>query len=173
VAAPRLEPAHDPAEVARLEIELVFFADRDRVAILALRIATFFCGAAALFSVRGPMIQGVLAAGEVETERIERIYLPLASGSMLAHSANTGTRFRGPPTDEDIDAGILQLLRGCKPQEAVVLPVCLGGRVVNLIYADNGADPLGETSLAALEALCDTIGAAYERLSIEGKRRHC
>ena len=173
VTAPRLQPARDVAELARLEAELVFLADRERLAALALRIATFFARTVALFAVRDPMIQGVLAAGEVETECIEGIYLPLASDSMLARTASSSVRFRGPPPSESIDGGILHVLRGGVPSEAAVLPVCLGGRVVNLIYADNGADPLAETSLAALEALCDTIGAAYTRLVVEGKKRHC
>ena len=173
VAASGLPPSRDVAEIARLEGVLVFLADRELITPTALRIASFFARAVALFAVRDPMIQGVLAAGEVETERIDGIDLPLASDSMLARTATTSKRFRGPPTSGGIDGGILRLLRGSEPSESAVLPVCLGDRVVNLMYADNGVDPLAETSLAALEALCDIIGAAYTRLILEGKRRHC
>jgi hypothetical protein len=42
---------------------------------------------------------------------------------------------------------------------------------VHLLYVDNGPDPLAETSLAALDALCDLVSVAYERLVLDGKRR--
>jgi hypothetical protein len=171
--APRLQPAADAAEVARLEGELVFLAEREQIPALTLRIATFFARTAALFIVRAPMIQGALAAGDVRSEQIEGLFLPLASDSALARAAETGTRFRGPPTGSPVDAGIARVLRGVDPKELAVLPVCLGERTVNLIYADNGDEALPETSLAALDALSDVVTAAYRRLVLEGKRRHC
>ena len=54
---------------------------------------------------------------------------------------------------------------------AVLLqPVSIRGRVVNLLYADNGPDPLGDTSVAALAALAHTVARAYERLILAAKR---
>jgi hypothetical protein len=56
--------------------------------------------------------------------------------------------------------------------EIAVLPVAIRGRVVNLLYVDNGAERIGETSYAALVALCDLVAQAYERLILSRKRRH-
>jgi hypothetical protein len=166
----RVTPARDVAELARLESELVLLAPRDRIAPLALRIATYFVRSAALFAVRPPMIQGVLAGGEVRTDRIEGIFLPLEAESVLSRVAASASCFRGRIPEGDIDAGVLRALHEDRPREIVVQPVCLSERTVNLIYADNGDEPLAETSLAALEALADIVSAAYRRLVLEGRR---
>jgi hypothetical protein len=41
---------------------------------------------------------------------------------------------------------------------------------VNLLYADNGPEALGDASAAALHAVCARVAAAYERLIRERKR---
>ena len=55
-------------------------------------------------------------------------------------------------------------------EELAVLPICIGKRVVNLLYVDNGSGPLAKTSLAALRVLCAAVGRVYERLILERKR---
>ena len=55
-------------------------------------------------------------------------------------------------------------------QEFAVLPICIGERVVNLLYVDNGSEPLAKTSLAALRVLCTAVGRVYERLILKRKR---
>jgi hypothetical protein len=52
-----------------------------------------------------------------------------------------------------------------------VHPIAIRARVINLLYADNGAEPLAETSVAALAALCGCVARAYERLILERKYR--
>jgi hypothetical protein len=42
--------------------------------------------------------------------------------------------------------------------------------VVNLLYADNGSEPLGDTSAAALSVVCARIAGAYERVIREQRR---
>jgi hypothetical protein len=48
--------------------------------------------------------------------------------------------------------------------DIIVIPVFIGQRVVNLLYADNGPDPVAETSIGALRVLCSGITLAYERV---------
>jgi len=45
--------------------------------------------------------------------------------------------------------------------------------VVNLLYADNGSEPLGDESCAALAALCQRVAGSYERIILERKQRLC
>jgi hypothetical protein len=54
-----------------------------------------------------------------------------------------------------------------------VLPVCIGSRVIYLLYVDSGAMHLAESADAALQVLCDTIGAAFTRLVVVNKQAHC
>ena len=49
----------------------------------------------------------------------------------------------------------------------------IAGRVVYLLYADNGAEPLAPSALAALGALCDQACSTWSRLIAECTRRHC
>ena len=51
-------------------------SDRDAVVPTALRVAAHHARRAAIFSVRDGMIQGVLAAGECASPRIDGIYVP-------------------------------------------------------------------------------------------------
>ena len=167
-----LVPARSPAEVASLEGQLVMTADRDAVVPMALRIAAHYASLAAVFAVRDGMIQGVLAAGDSASPRIDGIYVPTSGPSMLA-AATRGAIFRRSPARDGIDATVVRVIGGREPLEAAVLPIAIDGRAVQLLYVDNGPDPLPPSSLAALGALCDTISAAYQRLIAEKTRQHC
>ncbi len=168
----RLPPARSAAEVARLEEQLVMTTDRDSVVPTALRVAAYHARVAALFAVRDGMIQGVLAAGDAGGQPINGIYLPASEPSMLA-AATRGAIFQRPPARDGIDGTVVRVISGGEPLEAAVLPVAIGGRAVQLLYVDNGPDPLAPSSLAALGALCDTIAATYQRLIVETTRQHC
>jgi hypothetical protein len=170
---PTLEPARSVAEVAALEGDLALLGGRDDVVAAALRIATYFARVAALFLVRDGMIQGVRAAGSVRTEWIDAIYLPITADGMLGRPATYGLAFHGRPAAEGIDAIAARALSGNAPAQVAVLPIGVQGRIVNLLYVDNGAHVLPATSLAALGALCDGVSAAYERLITEKRKVHC
>ena len=92
---------------------------------------------------------------------------------IVAGPATGGSLFHGQPSREGIDVSVVRLLSGREPCEAAILPIRVGGRVVNLLYVDNGDDPLAASSLAALGALCDSVSAAYVRLISDRRRRHC
>jgi hypothetical protein len=171
-ATPPLPPARSAAEVASLEEELVMTADRDAVVPTALRIAAHYARRAAVFAVRDGMIQGVLAAGECASPRIEAIYVPASEPSMLA-DATRGAVFQRSPGSVGIDATVARVIGGGEPREVAVLPVAIDGRAVQLLYVDNGPERLAPSSLAALGALCDTVSAAYRRLIAEKTRQHC
>jgi hypothetical protein len=171
-AASTVVPAPSAAEAAQSEAQLVMLADPDAVVPTALRAAAHHARIAALFAVRDGMIQGILAAGEAAAERIDGIFVPASEPSMLSDAAR-GRVFRGPPRREGIDAAVVRVIGGCEPREAAVLPITVRGRVVQLLYVDNGSEPLPSASLAALGSLCDAISSAYARLIAESTRRHC
>lgn len=171
--AARLQPARGPAEIGRLEAELALLAPREQIQELALRIATYFANTAALFVVHDGMIQGMCAGGDAPTQAIDAIYLPVESDNFLSKRAREPRLYRGRPTNSGIDASVMRQLCASEPKEVAVLPVLLGGRVVHLLYVDNGNEHIAESSLAALEVLCGTIGAAYTRLVVECRLRHC
>jgi hypothetical protein len=159
------------ARVADLEARLESAADRDSVGRLALRIALFYASAAVLFVVRGGMVSGFLGDGEAANAQLDGILIPSTLDSVFARPATTQTPFRGEPPRYGVDARLMGALARGDAREILVHPILIQGRVVNLLYADNGPQPLGQTSLAALGALCNCISRAYERLILQRKNQ--
>jgi hypothetical protein len=172
-AAPAaIEPARSATERTQLEADLAMTGDRDSVVPTALRIAASYARVAAVFSVRDGMIQGVLATRGGASEPIDGLYVPATEPSMLATAAG-GAVFHGRPGRDGIDAIVARLVGGGEPREAAIVPIAIRGRVVQLLYVDNGPEPLSPSALAALGALCDGVAAAYDRLVGESTRQHC
>jgi len=172
LTAPAIEPARSATERSQLEADLAMTGDRDSVVPTALRIASSYARVAAVFSVREGLIQGVLATRGAASEAIDGLYVPAAEPSMLATAARGGV-FHGRPARDGIDALVARLVGGGEPREAAIVPVSVRGRIVQLLYVDNGADAIPPTSLSALGALCDGVAVAYERLISESTQRHC
>lgn len=168
VASPRL-PA-GPGEIAALEAQLQGADDRDEIIDLGLRLGAAFAPAVALFIVRNQLVTGhrALAFGVVSS--LDTILLPAETPSIFTQPAVTNHAFRGRPPHDGMDGRVLEAIGRSDAQEVLIQPISIQGRVVNLLYADNGADALADTLVAALGTLADTMGAAYERLILEAKR---
>lgn len=158
-----------PAEVATLEEALLGAGGRDEIAALTLRIARTYCRAAALFIVRAGMVVSFRGDGDGLKQRLEGIELPVLTESIFARPAAVLAPFRGAPPEDGIDGRLLRMIDRGGVQEVLIHPIAIRGRVVNLLYADNGADPLAETSVAALAALCGCVSRAYERVILARK----
>jgi hypothetical protein len=158
-------------DVAALEEELAAARDRDSVCDLALRIACHHASASALFVVRGGMVSGFLGDGEGAEENLEGVLIPADADTIFAGPAAARTPYRGRPPEEGLNGRVLAALSRRGVRDAVVIPITIRDRVINLLYADNGSEPFADTSLAALGALCGCVATAYERLILERKGR--
>jgi hypothetical protein len=158
-----------PGEVAALEAKLLAAGDRDQIAHLALQLARSHACACALFVVHRGMIMGLRGQGGGLEERTLGVVVPVGSGSLFAEVARLRAPVRFGAPAHHLDERILRALGRCDAAERLLVPVSIRGRVVNLLYADNGPDALGETSAAALRALADCIARAYERLILARK----
>ncbi|UCE85709.1 MAG: hypothetical protein JSU66_15480 [Deltaproteobacteria bacterium] len=167
------QPPRTPTEIVALETDLTTAANREEVAAIALRLARAYASVAALFVVRDGTIHGSRSVGDAFDQRVRGILLPCSAESILAEPAESGEIHRGAPPRSGIDERLFRALGRSEARDVAVFPIKIGERVVNLLYVDNGSAPLGETCFAALEVLCDRITAAYERLIVARKRRHC
>jgi hypothetical protein len=172
IAAP---PVPDIAELGArvvrapaLEAEIDRAASRDAVARLAVNLARGYASASALLLVHRGLIEGLCADGLAG--RPDSILFPADAASVFGEVAASGRPFRGAARKDGLDARILRALGRESAREFAVLPVALGGRVVNLLYADNGSEPLGDASTAALTSICARVASAYERLIRARKR---
>jgi len=163
-------PPATPVEVARLEARIGGACDRDEVALMALRLARRYARAAALFVVHRGVVAGLRGEADGLEIPVESIMVPADGDSLFADSLRRGEPLRCGMPSHAMDARILRAMGRGDARDRIVVPVSIGGRVVNLLYADNGPDPLGTTSVAALQALAARVAAAYERLIVERKR---
>ncbi len=153
-----------PEQVAALEREMMAAKDRDGVASIALRIATYYAQAAALFAVGDGVVTGLRSAGEVLESGIEAVMVPADTRSVICTPAKTGKACRASTPLGDLDARVLRALGRARVREVLVLPVCVDEAAVNLLYADNGAEAVPDTSVGALRILAQAISRAYARL---------
>lgn len=156
--------------LARLEAKLFQSRNRDEVVGLALEIARSFSAASALFVVRGEDVSLFRSGIEGADGAVGELAVPIHSPSIFTHPAQTGLPYRGQPPRGGIDGRLLEGLGRAEVQEILVHPVVIRDRVVNVLFADNGPETFGETSIGALTALCHTLSAAYERLIADQKQ---
>ncbi len=162
-----------PEEVALRESELESAPDREAISDCALRLARTYGTAVALFAVHRGVIRGCGALGAGVPRRTDGLFVPMTTDSVLATAAREGEPFRGVPGATSIDKDLFAALGRDGVCDAVILPVRIRDRVLNLLYADNGSHPLGESSVAALAAVSDCIARAYASLILLRKRDHC
>ena len=161
----------DPTEVATLEREMMSAKGRDEVVDLALRIATYYAKSAALFVVRGGMVSGLRSAGDGSGPGIEAVMIPDTAESVICRPIAASEIARGMPPFGEVDVRVLRAMGRDAAAEVLVLPVPLGGRIVNVLYADNGDETLPDTGVGALRVLALGIAEAYERLIRERRGR--
>ncbi len=157
--------------IASLEQQLHAATERDEIVRLALEIARSYSRAAALFLVRGGVVSGYRGDGDGMSRDLAGINIPIGTASIFTHPTLTLTPFRGEPPEDGIDGRLLDVLGRGSVREVVIMPIGLDDRVINLLYADNGSDGFGETSIAALTALCEGLAGVYQRAILAKKKR--
>jgi hypothetical protein len=116
------------------------------------------------------MVAGFLGDGVAVPEDLDGILISVEAETVFQEPARSGTSFRGRLPEQGLDGSVHTALGRLGAREALVLPVAVRGRVINLLYADVSHSAFGETDVAALAALCGCIGGAYEQLVIQRKR---
>lgn len=141
---------------------------REQVAdiLVDFMLPRFGCGL--IFLVRGTNA-GVWRgfAPGMDARAIETIAFPITMPSMFRMVKDRGAPFQGtPPSDgQHLHAQIWKYLRCEAPAEVALIPIAIGERVVNLVYAhaqDRGH--LNDTSVAELQAMCSAVANAFVRL---------
>jgi len=164
-------PPASPLAVGDLEAKLLAASDREQVARIGLRLARRYAAGAALFVVQGDLIVGLRAEIDEQERPVEGILVPLNAESLFSEALTRGRTVRQRGAHRDLDVHILRALGRSRGQEHLVTPVVLGGRVVSVLYADNGPAPLPETCVGALRALATGIASAYEAVIVSRKQR--
>jgi hypothetical protein len=162
-------PPSSPASVAALEAEIDGCSSREHVARLGVHLARAYSPAPAIFLVHRGMIERICSEGS--PIRGGALLFPADVSSVFAEVVASGEPYRGAPPEGGFEDRILRVLGRQHVQEIAVFPVAICGRVVNLLYADNGAEALGDASFAALAAVSARLSRAYGRLILKRKAR--
>jgi hypothetical protein len=160
-------PPASPAAAAALEAEIDRCTSREHVARLAVHLARAYAPAATLFQVHRGVIERSCSAGSAIDG--QGLLFPADVPSLFADVAASSESFRGAPPDGALEKRVLQVLARRHVREIVVLPIAIRGRVVGLLYADNGPEALADASVAALAAVCARVSHAFQRLILERK----
>jgi hypothetical protein len=167
VAEPKIKLSYESAARAVATAQ-----QRDQIADAWMDLAEGRLGAALLFIVRGQAAMGWrgLGAGgkRLTGNAVERLAVPLGGSSVLQICYDTARPHHGPspaagrPTERQVwDAlGVRE-----HPEIMLVIPVVVGQRVVNLLYAHGVAGrSIADGHVRELCDLARDVGAGYTRL---------
>jgi hypothetical protein len=164
---PEDEPEPEPLSFADALQALKGVRERGAIARTVLRYARSRFQRALLLTVRRDEIHGWVGLGAgVDPETVHRLRLPLSADGVLSTVATTRSHFLGPLQKNESNIRLLRALGGGVPSSAFVVPVLALGRVVNLLYADNGrGEQVDPSDLGELLILAARIAQGYDALA--------
>jgi hypothetical protein len=146
--------------------------NRDGVADTIIEFAAGRAGAALLFLLREGAAAGWRSGVPALPDgAFTKLSLQLPPTSMLSRAATSRAPVRGQPAA--VDAPLFAALAvGPPPPDAIVVPLVVGARVVNLLAAAGaGGAPLDDAAAEAIVALCAGAEDAYAQLIQHAKRK--
>lgn len=164
VAAPPAPPPK-PLSFAEAQAELARGSDREDVARTVLRFALGKWKRNLLLSVQGSLVTGWHGMGEgVSDAAVRRIGIALREQGTFRLVRDTRSHYVGPVRrDAAMDLFYRQLGAGF-PKTAVILPLLVRGKVVHLLYVDNGPDQFTTPDVGELLILAQSVGRSYEAM---------
>jgi hypothetical protein len=156
-------------EILELEPALKRMNDagsRSEIADAVIAYARGLFDLSVLMVVRDELALGWKGFGkQVDMERIETLLVPLGIPSMFKAALDDGDLFVGAAPPTALHAHLFKVLRTSAPRQAVVAPIVIKDRVVNLLYGHLEGDAVvADTNLAGLRKLAGAASAAYVRL---------
>lgn len=141
-------------------------ADRDAIAHTVVRYARSRFGRALLLTVHRGDAAGWEGLGEgLDPRSVKRVRVPLGTPGVLDTVVRSQAHFLGPLQKTEANLRLLKAIGGGVPRNAFVIPILSLGRVVNVLYADNGRGQLVDASdVGELLILATKIAQSYDAL---------
>jgi hypothetical protein len=154
-----------PLTFAEAQAELARSSDREEVATTVLRYARGKWKRCLLLSVQGPIVTGWRGMGQgVREASVRRIGISLRGPSTFRLVRDTRSHYVGPVRREAGSGLFYKLLGGGYPTTAVILPLLVRGKLVHLLYVDNGAGEVTTPDVGELLILSQGVGRSYEAM---------
>ncbi len=117
------------------------------------------------FIVKDPWVLGWTARGEgIDRDLAESLRFPLDEPSVFQTVARDKTHFIGRLAENDQNTRFMSKLVKQPNTNAVLFPIVVRGRVVNLIYGDSGPRRNVKTDMGSLLVLLQGVPGAYLRI---------
>lgn len=155
--------------MSELAVALSEVRDRQEVVQILMRYMGEAFERAAVFVVRENEINGWKAVcRQQEIADFELLSIPLGFPSVLKTVVEGKSFYLGPIANEGLNEELLRSLGGDKPEAALLVPMILDGRVVNLLYGDGGPGQL-VAQVGALQRLQEMAGLAFRILILKNR----
>jgi hypothetical protein len=159
------EPPPTPLTFAEAQAELKRSLDREQVATTVLRFALGKWKRSLLLSVQGSLVTGWRGMGQgVREAAVKRIGIGLQGPSTFRLVRDTRSHYVGPVRRDAASGFFYKLLGGDYPTTAVILPLLVRGKLVHLLYVDNGPGELTPPDVGELLILSQGVGRSYEAM---------
>ena len=164
--APAVEPEPPPLRFEDAVASLAGVADRNAIARTVLRFARSRFRRAVLLTVHGDLAEGWDGAGDgLSAQAVARVRVRVSQPGVVHTVVTSRAHFLGPLQKTDQNVNLLRALGRGAPKSSFAMPILARGRVVNVLYADDGrgalVDPAGIGELLILAA---KIAQSYEAL---------
>jgi hypothetical protein len=164
-AKPAPEPPAAPLTFPEAQQHLGQVTDREDVARIVLRFAAGKWKRALLLAVHGDLVTGWHGAGQgIQHKAVVRIGINLRSQNTFRLVRDTRSHYIGPVKRDASTAVFYKLLGAGAPTTAVMLPLLVRGRVVNMLYVDNGPDQVTPPDIGELLILAQSVTRSYEAM---------
>jgi hypothetical protein len=158
-------PLPTPLTFAAAQAQLAQSSDREDVARTILRFAVSKWRRALLLSVQGQLLTGWHGLGQgIREEAVRRIGVVLRGQSTFKLVRDLRSHYVGPMRRDAGTTVFYKLLGGGFPTTAVLLPLLVRGKVVHLLYVDNGPDQLTPPDVGELLILSQGVARSYEAM---------
>ncbi|WP_437839732.1 hypothetical protein [Sorangium sp. So ce1153] len=170
-SAPAAQRRKGPFTLPMAEQELAAVDASEAVLAVLFDFAQQYFEYTVLFTVHGERAEGRNAAGPgADRERVAKIAVPLDRPCVLARArglrAPLVTVLAGSAPDVELQR---ELGRAVHAAAVAVVPVVVRGRVVALVYGDDGASSVELSSIGDLIALAGLAATVLERLILRKK----
>ncbi len=160
-----------PLTFAEAQAQLAKSLDREDVATTVLRYAVGKWRRCLLLSVQGSLVTGWHGMGRgVRDAAVRRIGVALRQQNTFRLVRDTRSHYVGPVRRDTAMNVFYRLLGADKqpeptyPKTSVILPLLVRGKVVHLLYLDNGPDQVTTPDVGELMILAQSVGRSYEAI---------
>jgi hypothetical protein len=161
----RPSPAKEPLDAESAATLVDGAATRDEVVEGLLALCRHYFRRVVFFIVREPWVLGWSGAGEgMDKTLAASLRIPLDQPSVFQVVARDKTVFVGRFGPEEESQRFLRIISKRPASNAALFPIVVKGRVVNLVYGDNGASGNSRADLGGLMILLQKVPRAYLRI---------